>query len=467
MTNDLARWQFATTSVYHFFFVPVTIGLAFLVAILQTTWYRTGDPEYKRMTRFFGTLLLINVAIGVVTGLVQEFEFGMNWSTYSRFVGGVFGAPLAMEGLAAFFLESTFLGLWLFGWDRLPKRVHLACIWAVSIGSMLSAMFILIANSWMQHPVGYRIDKAGNAQLRNVWALFVNPTFVWGYAHVILASLVTGCLVMLAVSAWYLRKQHHVEPFQRTAKVALIVLIPTIVIQLSVGNQLGVIEAHYQPMKIAAAEAQWTSCKPCSFSLIQIGGGANDKTPSQILEIPHLLSVLATGTWSGAVTGLNELQSQYQAKYGPGNYVPDVFIQYWSIRVMAYLGSLVLLLALWGGWLMYRGRLHSSRVFLWLSVWAVITPFLMNTAGWLLTESGRQPWIVQGLQKTVNANSPAVSSTDIWISLIGFVLAYIVLAVADLGLMLRYSRRGLAQADAEAAATSEEAPAGAVPALTY
>jgi cytochrome bd ubiquinol oxidase subunit I len=466
MTNDLARWQFATTSIYHFFFVPVTIGLAFLVAVLQTAWYRTDDPEYKRMTRFFGTLLLINVAIGVVTGLVQEFEFGMNWSTYSRFVGGVFGAPLAMEGLAAFFLESTFLGLWLFGWDRLPKRVHLACIWAVSIGSMLSAMFILIANSWMQHPVGYRIDKAGNAQLKNVWALFVNPTFVWGYAHVILASLVTGCLVMLAVSAWYLRKQTNVEPFQRTAKVALIVLIPTIVIQLSVGNQLGVIEAHYQPAKIAAAEAQWTSCKPCSFSLIQIGGGANDKTPSQILEIPHLLSVLATGTWSGAVTGLNELQAQYQAKYGPGNYIPDVFIQYWSIRVMAYLGSLVLLLALWGGWLIYRGRLHSSRVFLWLSVWAVITPFLMNTAGWLLTESGRQPWIVQGLQKTRVANSPSVSTTDIWISLSAFVLAYIVLAAADLGLMLRYSRRGLAQADAEAA-ESGEAAAGAVPALTY
>jgi cytochrome bd-type quinol oxidase subunit 1 len=464
VTNDLARWQFATTSVYHFLFVPVTIGLAFLVAILQTVWYRTDNPDYKRMTRFFGTLLLINVAIGVVTGLVQEFEFGMNWSTYSRFVGGVFGAPLAMEGLAAFFLESTFLGLWLFGWDRLPKRVHLACIWAVSIGSMLSAMFILIANSWMQHPVGYKIDKAGNAQLKNVWALFVNPTFIWGYAHVILASLVTGCLVMLAVSAWYLRKREHVVPFQRTAKVALVVLIPTIVIQLSVGNQLGVIETRYQPMKIAAAEAQWNSCKPCSFSVAQIGGySQSHQNPNKIIQIPHLLSVLATGTWSGPVTGLNQLQSQYEKKYGPGNYIPNVAIQYWSMRTMAVLGVVVLLLALWGWWLLYRGRLHSSRVFLWLAVWAVIMPFLMNTAGWLLTESGRQPWIVQGLQKTKVANSPSVTATDIWISLILFVLAYIILAVADLGLMLRYSRRGLAQADAEAA----EAPSDAVPALTY
>jgi cytochrome d ubiquinol oxidase subunit I len=467
MANDLARWQFGTTSVYHFLFVPVTIGLAFLVAILHTAWYRTDNPDYKRMTRFFGTLLLINVAVGVVTGLVQEFEFGMNWSTYSRFVGGVFGAPLAMEGLAAFFLESTFLGLWLFGWDRLPRRVHLATIWAVALGAMLSAMFILVANSWMQHPVGYRLNSSGQPVLNNVWALFVNPTFIWGYAHVVLASLITGCLVMLAVSAWYLRRRQHVESFHRTARIALIVLLPTIVIQVSVGNQLGIIETHYQPMKIAAAEAQWNTCKPCSFSAFQIGGGANDKTPSQILEIPHLLSVLATGTWSGQVLGLNQLQAQYQAKYGPGNYVPDVFIQYWSMRVMAYLAVVVLLLGLWGAWLLYRRKLRTARLFLLLSVWAVITPFLMNTAGWFLTESGRQPWIVQGLQKTVNANSPSVTSTDIWISLAVLVLVYIILAVADLVLMLRYSRRGLAKADEEAG-TSPTAGSGApVPSLTY
>jgi cytochrome d ubiquinol oxidase subunit I len=265
------------------------------------------------------------------------------------------------------------------------------------------------------------------------------------------------------VSAWHLRKGDHVESFHRTAKIALIVLIPTIVIQLSVGNQLGVIEAKYQPMKIAAAEAQWTNCKPCSFSAFQIGGGANDKTPKEIIPIPHLLSVLATNTWNGAVTGLDQLQSQYEKKYGPGNYVPDVFIQYWSIRVMAYLGSVILLLALWGGWLLQKGRLRDSRLFLTLSVWAVVTPFVMNTAGWLLTESGRQPWIVQGLQKTAVANSPSVSAAEIWISLAVFVLAYIVLGWADLSLMLRYGRRGMAQADAEAA----EPAAGAAPALTY
>ncbi len=465
MTNDLARWQFATTSIYHFLFVPVTIGLAFLVALLQTAWHRNGDPEYKRMTKFFGTLLLINVAVGVVTGLVQEFEFGMNWSTYSRFVGDVFGAPLAMEGLAAFFLESTFLGLWLFGWGRLPKRVHLACIWMVSIGSMLSALFILAANSWMQHPVGYKLNSAGQPVLTNIGALFTNPTFLWGYVHVLLASLVTGSLVMLAVSVWYLRKGREVKAFGRTARVAVIVLLPAILIQMFVGNKLGEIEATYQPAKIAAAEALWNDCQPCSFSLFQIGGGANDQTPSQIIEIPHLLSILATGTFDGPVEGLNELQAGYVKKYGPGNYIPDVFIQYWSMRVMAYLGSLIALLALWGAWLVHRGSLERAKWFQRLALWAVVTPFLMNTAGWLLTESGRQPWIVQGLLKTVNANSPSVTETDIWISLIVFVAIYIALGAADLVLMLRYSRKGL---EPEDPGDGDGAGAGAtIPVLTY
>jgi cytochrome d ubiquinol oxidase subunit I len=447
----------------------VTIGLAFLVAVLQTAWHRTGDPEYRRVTRFFGTLLLINVAVGVVTGLVQEFEFGMNWSSYSRFVGDVFGAPLALEGLAAFFLESTFLGLWLFGWDRLPKRVHLACIWMVALGSMLSALFILAANSWMQHPVGYALNSKGQPVLNNIGALFTNPTFLWGYVHVILASLVTGALVMLAVSAWHLRKQREVKAFQRTARVAVLVLLPVILIQMFVGNKLGEIEAKYQPAKIAAAEAQWTNCQPCSFSLFQVGGGNNDQTPTQIITVPHLLSVLADGTWNGPVEGLNELQSQDQKQYGAGNYIPDVFIQYWSMRVMAYLGALIMLLALWGAWLVHRGRLGSSKLFARFALWAVVTPFLMNTAGWLLTESGRQPWIVQGLMKTVNANSPGVTSTDIWISLITFVLIYLALGAADLVLMLRYARRGLEKTPAAGSEAGAQADSGVpvIPALTY
>jgi cytochrome bd ubiquinol oxidase subunit I len=467
---DLARVQFATTSIYHFLFVPITIGLAFLVAMLQTAWHRSGDPEQRRLTRFFGTLLLINVAIGVVTGLVQEFEFGMNWSAYSRFVGNVFGAPLAMEGLAAFFLESTFLGLWVFGWDRLPKRVHLACIWLVAFGSVLSAAFIMAANSWMQHPVGYTLNsKTGQPVLNDIGAVFTNPVFLWGYTHVILASLITGSLVMLAVSAWHLRRGSSVEAFSRTAKVSLVVLIPTIVLALFVGSELGVIEARYQPMKIAAAEAQWNTCQPCSFSLFQVGGGNNDETPTKIISVPHLLSLLATNSWNGKVLGLNQVNAQYQQEYGPGNYVPNVFIQYWSMRVMAYLGALVLLLALWGGWLLWRHRLERARVFLFVATWAVVTPFLMNTAGWFLTESGRQPWIVQGLLRTSAGVSPTVSATWIWITLVTFVLVYGIFAVIDGVLMLRFGRRALATSEPSKDDDEEAAqePGESVPVLTY
>jgi len=444
MNVDLARWQFAFVTINHFFFVPVTIGLAFLTAVLQTTWYRTNRDEYLRLTRFFGTLLVINVAIGVVTGLVQEFQFGMDWGAYSRLVGNIFGAPLAMEGLAAFFLESTFLGLWLFGWDKLPRRVHLATIWAVSLGTVLSAAFIMAANSWMQHPVGYQMVH-GKPVLNDIWALFTNPVFVWGYAKVLLAALVTGTMVMLAVSAWQLRRGQDKDKdvFARSAKLSVVVLVPAILFTMLVGDELGVIEARYQPMKIAAAEAQWTTCQPCSFSLFQIGGGNNDHTPTQIISVPHLLSLLATNTWNGKVVGLTPLQNQYAAKYGPGNYVPDVFIQYWGMRVMAYGGVVVLLIGGWGLWLIRRKRLDTSRLFLWVAMWAVVLPFLMNTAGWLLTESGRQPWIVQGIMLTKNGISPSLSTTWIAISLAAFVLVYAVIATIDLLLMLKYSKKPL------------------------
>jgi len=441
-STDLARLQFAFTSINHFFFVPVTIGLAFLTALLQTAWYRNGRTDYLRLTRFFGTLLVINIAIGVVTGLVQEFEFGMNWGAYSRLVGNIFGAPLAMEGLGAFFLESTFLGLWLFGWDKLPRRVHLATIWAVALGSALSAAFIMAANSWMQHPVGY-VMVHGKPQLNDIWALFTNPVFVWGYAKVVFVSLVTGAMIMLAVSAWQLRHGGEREVFARSARLALIVLVPAMLFTLLVGDELGVIEGKYQPMKIAAAEAQWTTCQPCSFSLFQIGGGSNDETPTQIIEIPHLLSLLATNHWNGQVVGMTPLNQQYNQQYGKGNYVPNVFIQYWSMRAMAYLGALVLLISAWGLWLIRRKKLATSRVFLWVAVWSVVLPFVMNTAGWLLTESGRQPWIVQGIMLTKNGISPTVSVTWLWISLVGFILLYGTLGTVDLILMLRYSRKEL------------------------
>jgi cytochrome d ubiquinol oxidase subunit I len=442
---DLARLQFAATSIYHFLFVPVTIGLAFLVALLQTAWHRRGDEDYLRLTRFFGMLLLINVAVGVVTGLVQEFQFGMAWSSYSRFVGDVFGAPLAIEGLAAFFLESTFLGLWIFGWGRLPKGVHLATIWLVALGTVLSAAFIMAANSWMQHPVGYAIDpQSGRAQLTSIWAVLSNPLFLWAYAHVLLASLVTAGALMLAVSAWHLRHRSDSPVFAKTAKVALFVLVPAAFLTMTVGSMLGVSGTTYQPMKIAAGEALWNTAQPAPFTLVQIGGyTASDPKPSFAIKIPHLLSVLATNSWNGKVVGMNQVNAQQQRQFGPGNYRPNVFVAFWSMRVMAYLAGLVFLLALWGVWLLRRKKAETSTWFLRLAVWAVILPFLMNTAGWILTENGRQPWIVQGLQLTRNGVSPTVSATTIAISLAIFVLLYGIMALIDAVLMIRFARRPL------------------------
>jgi cytochrome bd-type quinol oxidase subunit 1 len=445
MSNvDLARFQFGMVTIYHFLFVPLTIGLGFLTALLQTSWHRKGRPEDLRLTKFFGILLVINIAVGTVTGLVQEFQFGMNWSSYSRFVGDVFGAPLAMEGLAAFFLESVFIGLWLFGWNRLSRRLHLATIWAVAIGGLLSAAFIMAANSWMQRPVGYTINANGHAQMTSVWAVFTNTVFLWAYVHVVLASLVTASAVMLGVSAWHLRKRNSPEVFNRSARLALIVLIPSTLVNLLVGSELGVVEGTYQPMKIAAAEAQWNTCQPCSFSLFQIGGGNRDETPSKIIQVPHLLSLLATNSWNGKVLGLNQVNAQYQQQYGPGDYVPNVFIQYWSMRVMAYGGALVLLFALIGGLLYWRGSLGRTRWYLHSAVWVAVLPFIMNIAGWMLTESGRQPWIVQGLQLVRNGVSASVSSATILTTIIIFGVLYGVLAIVDTILMTYYARKQLA-----------------------
>jgi len=442
---DLARLQFAMTSIYHFLFVPLTIGLSFLTALLQTSWHRSGRDEYLRLTRFFGTLLVINIAVGVVTGLVQEFQFGMDWSAYSRTVGDVFGAPLAMEGLAAFFLESTFLGLWIFGWDKLSPRVHLATIWAVALGSAGSAAFIMAANSWMQHPVGYTTNPStGRPQLDNIWALMTNPVFLRGYVHVLLASLVTAATVMLAVAAWQLRRGSAPDVFRPAARLALVVLAPAIFLAMIVGSELGVTEDKYQPMKIAASEAQWQTCQPCSFSVFQVGGGNADHNPTKIIEIPHLLSLLATNSWNGKVEGLDSVQAQYVQQYGQGNYVPDVFIQYWAMRVMAYTAGLLFLVSLWGLWLLRRRRLTGSTWFLRLAVWAAALPFIMNTAGWLLTENGRQPWIVQGIQLTKDGVSPSVSTAEVAFSIIAFFVIYAALAVIDVVLMRKYSRREIA-----------------------
>ena len=437
---DLARLQFATTSIYHFLFVPLTLGLGPIVAIFQTLWHRSGQEHWLRLTRFFGTLLLINFAIGVATGLVQEFEFGMNWSVYSRFVGNVFGAPLAVEGLAAFALESTFFGLWIFGWNRLSPRLHLATLWIAVLGTWLSGYFILVANSWMQHPVGYKIVD-GEAQLTSVWALLSNDFALRAYLHTMLAGLIFGSIVVLGVCCWHFLRADEVELFRKAAKVALIVAVPVTALQLVVGNRFGEAVTSAQSMKIAASEAQWNTCQPCGFSLFQIGGfSKDDQTPSFSITIPKLLSYMATGSFDGQVQGLTPLQKQEQRKYGRDNYMPNIRVIYWSMRVMAFAGVLMFLVAALGAWLYWKKKLERARWFHWTALVAIALPYIAATAGWILTEMGRQPWIVQGLLKTSEANSPHVSTTWLGISLGVFFALYITLGVVDFVLMRRYAR---------------------------
>jgi cytochrome d ubiquinol oxidase subunit I len=456
---DLARVQFATTSIYHFLFVPLTLGLGPIVATFQTLWLRTKDEAWLRLTRFFGTLFLINFAIGVATGLVQEFEFGMNWSVYSKFVGNVFGAPLAIEGLAAFMLEATFLGLWIFGWDRLSPRLHLATLWVAVLGSWMSGYFILVANSWMQHPVGYKLVD-GEAQLTSVWALLSNGFALRAYLHTMLAGLIFGSIVMLGICCWQFLRGQNVDLFLKAAKLALIVAVPVTLLQLVVGNRFGEAVTSAQSMKIAASEAQWNTCQPCGFSLFQIGGFTkSDPSPSFSITVPRLLSYMATGSFDGQVQGLNQLQAQEQSKYGPGNYMPNVRVIYWSMRVMAYMGVLMLLVANVGAWLYWKRKLERARWFHWTAIVAIGFPYIAATAGWILTEMGRQPWIVQGLLKTADANSPNVSTVWLSISLGVFVALYVALLVLDVFLMRHYAGR-------EPTAGGEEAEQ-ALPAVGY
>jgi|tagenome__1003787_1003787.scaffolds.fasta_scaffold20966492_2 cytochrome d ubiquinol oxidase subunit I len=439
-TVDLARLQFALTSIYHFLFVPLTLGLAPLVATMQTLWRRTHDDAWLRLTRFFGTLLLINFAIGVATGLVQEFQFGMSWATYSNFVGGVFGAPLAIEGLAAFMVEATFLGIWIFGWDRLSPRLHLATIWIAALATWLSAYLILVANSWMQHPVGYKVVD-GKAQLTDIGALLSNGFALTAWLHTILAGVIFGSLVMLGVSCWHFLRGRNVALFQHAAKLALIVAVPATLIQLSVGNRFGAAVTSAQGMKIAASEAQWNTCQPCGFSLFQIGGfTAEDPNPSFSITVPRLLSWMATGSFDGQVQGLNQIQAQEQSKYGSGDYMPRVRLMYWSMRVMAMLGVAMFLIAALGAWLYRKRRLHKARWFQRLAIAAIAFPYIAATAGWILTEMGRQPWIVQDLLKTSDAISPNLGTATIATSLGVFALLYLTLGIVDFVLMRRYAR---------------------------
>jgi cytochrome d ubiquinol oxidase subunit I len=439
---DLARWQFAITTVYHFIFVPITIGMGFLVAGLQTAWYRTNKVKYLRATKFFGKLFLINFAIGVVTGIVQEFQFGMNWSSYSRFVGDIFGAPLAMEGLLAFFLESTFLGLWIFGWDRLPKKIHLATIWLASFGTILSAYFILAANAWMQHPVGYTINlEKGRAELTSIVEVLTQKTALATFFHTIPSAAFTGGAFIAGISAWLLVKKMDIEMSRSTLKLGLITMMVSFVMVFVSGDITSKIMTEQQPMKMAAAEALYETTDSAPFSLLTIGTLDGSRSVFQI-DIPSVLSFLATGDFKGTVEGVNDIQAEYEKTYGPGDYSPNVPLAYWSFRLMIGFGGLGFLFALLALFQMRRGRTPHGKWFLPAMIFLPFTPLLANSFGWIFTEAGRQPWAVFGLIRTSDGVSAVVSAGSVLFTMIVFTLLYGVLAFIEVGLTLKVIKNG-------------------------
>jgi cytochrome d ubiquinol oxidase subunit I len=433
----LARLQFAATSVYHFFFVPLTLGLGILVAIMETRYVRTGDEQYKKMTLFWGKLFLINFAMGVVTGIVQEFHFGMNWAGYSAFVGDIFGAPLAIEALLAFFLESTFLGVWIFGWNRLPKKVHLASIWIVALASNLSALWILVANSFMQNPVGYEMAADGSRALMNDFpALLTNPHVLYQFPHVVTAGLVTAAFFIMGISAYHLVKKNNPEFFKRSFKYGAVASIIAGFLVVLVGHLQGQYLTQAQPMKMAAAEAHWETADPAPLVLM---GGIDEQNRRNTWEfaIPGGLSFMNYYSFmTGQVPGINNVQAQMEAQYGPGNYIPPVALTFWSFRIMFGLAIVMAILALLAVIFYGKGILEKQTWYLKIMFPALFLPYIASSFGWIMAEVGRQPWVVYGLQRIQDGVSK-IPLSFVVISFVGFVIIYTVLAIVDVYLLTK------------------------------
>ena len=494
---EIARWQFGITTVYHFWLVPLTLGLGPLVAIMQTMWVKTGNERYLRMTKFWGKLYLINFILGVATGLVQEFQFGMAWSEYSRFVGDVFGAPLAMEGLLAFFFESTFLGLWIFGWSKLPKKLHLATLWIAVGGSIVSAFFIIVANSWMQHPVGVEMVD-GRPVMTDIVAVLTNNTAIAAFTHTIFGALAVGAAFLIGI-AWYQlwRRRHDgIDSVDASGRVVVgeapaivgrdrtdhgvwitSLRIGAVVAVLGFGGVAitGDLQAKLmfdqQPMKMAAAEA---ACQTgTSFSVLSIGnlGSRDCNDVAGIIEVPGLLSFLAHGDFDTEIKGVNDLLPEYQANYGTTipdeaiygdragseiQYVPLMEVTYWGFRIMIGFGALAAFAAVVALWMTRKGTVPESKWIMRLAILGILAPFVANSAGWVFTEMGRQPFSVvpnpnpSGVDGvflfTAASVSPGVSAGEMLFSLITLTLVYGALLVVEVRLIITYVRGGVASA---------------------
>ncbi len=494
--ETLARWQFGITTVYHYFFVPITIALSMLVAVLQTIWYRTGQARYLRLTRFFGKLFLINFAMGVVTGIVQEFQFGMNWSEYSRFVGDIFGAPLALEALLAFFLESVFLGLWIFGWDRLSRGLHLMCIWLAAIGTMVSAVFILAANSWMQNPVGAVFNPATDrAEMTDLGAVLTNPVNLVTLPHVLFGAYMTAGGLVMGVSGWHLAKlsaadragqatANHAEDVSAhrfaTKFGAWILLVASVGILIT-GDIQGKIMTEVQPMKMAAAEALYYTeggdGECADFSVVTVGT-LDGQREIWSLKVPCVLSFLATGTWDGRVEGINDLRADFENgrvvnplnplqmeararldAIGVKDWAPNIPISYWTFRFMMGLGFLGMGIAAFVLFTLRKGG-QPKAAWWWtaMMIAAPLSPLFANSFGWIFTEMGRQPFIVNGVLTTMSAVSPGVSAFEVGTTMVLFTLIYGTLAVVEVRLLLKYIKLGLPEANEPKVLTDDDAP---------
>ncbi|WP_027366420.1 cytochrome ubiquinol oxidase subunit I [Desulfocurvibacter africanus] len=426
----LSRLQFAAATFFHFLFVPLTLGLSLLVATMETKWVRTGDKTYLRMTKFWGKLFLINFAIGVVTGITLEFQFGTNWSRYSAYVGDIFGSLLAIEATAAFFLESTFIAVWVFGWKKLSPRFHATVAWLIFFGANISAVWILLANGWMQNPVGYVI-RNGRAELESFTAVITN-SFGWQqFLHTVSGSFLVGAMFVMGISAWHLLRKSNVDFFRRSFRLALPLGIFASLFVAVQGHFHGNEVASVQPAKLAAMEAHWETTDHAPMHLLVLPDPEDERNSMEFIKLPSMLSILAYNDPSATVKGLKDF---------PEDERPPVQLTFWSFRIMVGLGTLFIALMGWA-WLK-RNDIENQKALLWALLLAIPLPYLALQAGWAVAEVGRQPWIVYGIMRTSDAVSPAINSAQVWFSLGSIVAIYTLLGITGFWLIVHYAKKG-------------------------
>ena len=435
----LARIQFAATTVFHFFFVPITIGMVFLIAIFESIYVKTGDEHYKRITKFFGHLFLINFAVGVVTGILQEFQFGMNWSEYSSFVGDVFGPSLAVEALLAFYLESTFIGIWIFSWEKINKKLHAMCIWLVSIGTLMSAFWILSANSFMQHPVGVKYVENSvigkKAEMIDFFAIIKNP-YLWNqFPHVVTMALTVGAFTIAGIASWKMVRNQEVPMFRKAFKISIVAaLIGSTGLFVTGHSQMQYLVREY-PMKVAAAEALYEDTgNSAPFSILATIDQKQQKA-EHYLEVPGMLSFLAYDKFEGSLKGMKSLQKEMDEKYYPVvgkhiDYTPDVPTIYYSFRVMSYSVGILILMSLLGTIYSFKRTETKKRWFLKLMPWTLLVAEVATACGWIMAEMGRQPFLIFGVMATESGVSPN-SGASVLFSLLVFCVLYTVLGITQ------------------------------------